>query len=92
GAIDATIEVTRITIDKLEADLEKEQKRAAGYERKGREIPENLQQAIDSLERQIADKRGFIESKEEEKARLKEKYERDIERFRELKELGRRLR
>ncbi|MGM0593623.1 MAG: hypothetical protein ACQETD_03710, partial [Pseudomonadota bacterium] len=32
GAIDATIEVTRITIDKLEADLEKEQKRAAGYE------------------------------------------------------------
>lgn len=92
SSVDATIEITRISIDKLEADLQKERRRAANYERKGKNIPENVQNAIDSLERQIADKQGYIASKEKEKVALREKYAKDLERFRELKASGRRLR
>lgn len=92
GAIDASIEISRITIDKLEGDLTRERKRAANFERKGKQIPENVQNSIDALERQIEDKNSYIESKEEEKQALMDKYARDLERFRELKEQGRSLR
>ena len=92
AAIDATIELTNITIDKLKTDLEQERKRAANIERKGRTVPDNLQSSINSLQRQIDDKEKYIESKEKEKEQLKEKYARDMERFRELKANGKRLR
>jgi len=92
GAIDASIEITNITIDKLKDDLERERKRAANLERKGKSIPDNLQKSIESLERQIKDKEGYIESKNEEKEHLKKKYAKDLERFRELKASGKSLR
>jgi hypothetical protein len=92
GAIDASIEISRITIDKLEGDLKRERKRAANFERKGRQIPENVQKSIDALERQIADKQSYIESKKEEKQEIMDKYAKDLDRFLELKEQGRRLR
>jgi hypothetical protein len=92
SAIDGTIEVTRITIDKLDSDLQAERKRAANFERKGKTIPENVQKTISSLERQIADKQSYIASKEQEKKLITEKYAKDLERFRELKASGRSLR
>lgn len=92
ASIDASIELTHITIDKLTKDLERERKRAANLERKGKSIPENMQKSIDSLQRQIADKQSYIQAKEQEKDDLKQKYAKDMERFRELKADGRRLR
>lgn len=92
SSIDAGIELNRLTIDKLEGDLEREQKRAENYRRKEQETPESLQQAIDSLERQIADKKRYISSQQVERERLVEEYARDLERFRELKAAGRQLR
>lgn len=92
SAIDASIELTNITIDKLKADLERERKRAANLERKGKTIPKNMQESIDSLQRQINDKDSYIKSKEQEKEELKDKYAKDLERFRELKANGQRLR
>jgi len=91
-AIDAGIELNRLTIDKLEGDLEREQKRAESYQSKDEELPENLQLSIDSLERQIADKNRYIRSQQEERESLVEEYARDLERFRELKASGRQLR
>ncbi|MCW8828942.1 MAG: DUF4124 domain-containing protein [Gammaproteobacteria bacterium] len=91
SAIDATIELNRITVEKHKVDLQHEQQRAENYRQRERAIPENLQQSIDSLERQITDKNRYIKSQQEEKARLELKYQQDLERFRELKASGRRL-
>ena len=84
-AINATIGVTQSTIDKLQQKLDQEKKKAAGYERKGKALPERLQQDITSLQSQIDDKNGFIAKKEEEKTGLNEKFDAEVERFRELK-------
>lgn len=92
SAIDAGIELNRLTIDKLQGDLEREQERAESYRRKEQELPESLQQAIDSLNRQIADKERYINSQQEDRAKLEQDYARDLERFRELKASGRQLR
>lgn len=91
-AIDGSIEIRQINIDKLEKDLEKENKRAERYKSKNQEVPEDIQKAIASLQRQIADKQQYIQGKEQEKAELHEKYDQDLIRFRELKGKGRSLR
>jgi hypothetical protein len=92
ASIDASIELTRITIDKLNKDLKRERKRAANLERKGKKIPDGMQSDIDSLQRQIDNKQSYIKSKEQEKDELRQKYAKDMERFRELKADGKRLR
>jgi chromosome segregation ATPase len=92
SAIDATIEITRITIDKLQDNLDKEKGRAANLERQGKPIPERRQEDIDSLQKQIDEKKSYIASKEREKQELTDKYAADLERFRELKAEGRHLR
>lgn len=92
SAIDANIELNRLTMEKLESDLEKEEKRAEGYRHREKPLPDNMQEAIDSMQRQIADKKRYIEAQQEDRARLTEQYKKDIERFRELKANGRTLR
>lgn len=92
SAIDATIELTRATIDKLQGNLDEEKAHAASFERQGKPIPERNQKDIDSLQKQINDKTSYINSKEREKQEIIDKYEADLERFRELKAEGRRLR
>ncbi len=88
SAIEANIELNRITIEKLKEKLDEEHSRAERYQKQNKEVPENLQQAIDSLDSQIEDKQQYITSKEEEMKKLKEKYDRDLKRFRELKGSG----
>lgn len=92
SAIDATIELTRISMDKLQENLDKEKTRAANFERQGKPIPQRSQEDIDSLQKQIDDKKNYIASKEREKQELLDKYAADLKRFRELKAEGRHLR
>jgi hypothetical protein len=92
SAIDATIEVTHITIDKLQEKLGKEKGRAANLERQGKPIQKGLQRDMESLQKQINNKQSYIASKEREKQQLIDKYASDLERFRELKAEGRTLR
>ena len=91
-SIDATLELTRITVEKMQDKLETEKSRAANYERRGKDLPERTREDIESLQKQITDKLGYIESKQKEKQALLDKYQADIVRFRELKASGRRLR
>lgn len=90
-AIEGSIEIRQINIDKLENDLEKENKRAERFTSSGKEVPEDVQKAIASLERQISDKKHYIDGKEKERDALREKYNKDLKRFRELKAAGRKL-
>lgn len=91
GAINATIAVTHTAVEKLQEKLNAEKKKAAGYERQGKALPERLQEDIDALQQQIDAKKGYIFAKEQEKKSLHEKYEVDMVRFRELKASGARL-
>lgn len=84
-AIDANLELTHITIEKLQVKLEAEKARVANLERQGKPIPERTQEDIDSLQKQIDDKQRYQDSKSKERQALIEQYEADIARFRELK-------
>ncbi len=89
--IDGNIEITHITIKKLNDDLQRQQKKAANFERKGKTVPEGTLKEIASLERQLKNKEDFIQAKEDEKETIREKYAKDLERFRELKSQGKKL-
>lgn len=89
--IDGNIEITRVTINKLNDDLQRQQKKAANYERKGKTVPEGTLKEIASLERQIKNKEEFIQAKENEKEVIRKKYAKDLERFHELKSQGKKL-
>ncbi len=84
-AIDANLEITRITIDKLQQKLDQERAHAAKLKNKGKALPERTQEDIDNLEQQLSNKKNYADSKEKERQALIDKYEADIIRFRELK-------
>ncbi len=92
AVIDGNIEITNNTIDKLNDDLQTQRKKAANYERRGKTVPEGTLKEIASLERQISSKQEFIQNKEAEKEVIRAKYAKDLERFRELKAQGKKLR
>lgn len=92
SAIDASIELTNITKDKLQEKLEKEKQRAAKIERQGKPASKNNENDIKSLQKQIDEKKKYVASKQREKKELITKYAADLERFRELKAEGRKLR
>ena len=85
AAIDATIEVTGLSIENISEALKRYQKRAANLERSGRPVSDALQKDIAGLKAQIASKQKYIDAKTEEKAAIQEKYQQDLERFRYLK-------
>lgn len=86
SAIEGTIEITRITRDKLQTKLDELN---ALVERK-RGVKAPISDAtlgdIDSLEKQIARKNNYIQSKQNEAAELSKKYDAYLERFCQLRE------
>ncbi len=82
---EASIEVTRSTIEKLQAKLDEDNKRVAQLEKKGKKPPERVLQDITTLQQQIEEKQRFIDKKELEKQELHKQYDADLKRFRELK-------
>ncbi len=77
--------ITESHIEKLKRGLDELIEEAAGHERRGKAPPEKLVSDIESLRDQIADNEKFIETKQVETRAIKEKFKRDIERFRSLK-------
>lgn len=91
ATIDGSIEVSQITIGKLQEKLDEAKKKAANFERQGKPLPEAMQEDINSLQAQIDDKNRYIETKQAEKLKLYEKFEAQMIRFRELKANGAKL-
>lgn len=83
--IDGYISNTNSAISKLEFSLNQARKDAANSERRGQIIPESTLQKISNLEQEIATKKEFIATREEEKETLRQKYDEDYKRFVELK-------
>ena len=79
------IDITNTGTRTLNKNLENTRTKAANYERAGEKPPESVLEEINSLKRQIKDNDEFIARKQKEIKVLKQQYEDDLKRFRELK-------
>ena len=84
-AIEAEIRVTKSRTDKIKQRLTKQKLRAANLERAGKAVPATLQQSIRESRRQIRYNSDYVANRRKVQQEIRDKFERDIERFRELK-------
>jgi hypothetical protein len=84
-AIRSIIEITNNHTHNLNENLKDVQKKAANYERAGEKPPKAVFEEMDNLKRQIMENDKYIAEKEGEINVLRQKYEADLKRFRELK-------
>lgn len=85
AAIKSIIDITESNTKNLRRNLEDLQKKAADYERSGEKPPKMLIQDMESLKGQIQDNESFVAKKQQAIIQLDKKYDKDLERFRELK-------
>jgi DNA repair exonuclease SbcCD ATPase subunit len=88
-AIDTRIHHAESRVKKLHESLEKLQDEAATLERSGKQVPEGLQKNISGVQRQIGENDDFIKERREEEVHVNAKFDDDLERYRELKAMGR---
>jgi hypothetical protein len=84
ASIKGMMELSQATAENLQKKLAEYQKRAANIERRGASVPDDLLQDMENIKQQIAHKEDYLASKKEEAEALREKYARDIARFKEL--------
>lgn len=84
--IDSVIELINKNIVTTEQKLKELQNTADRlYTSQGREIPGGMAQKIEHFERKIANRKAQLAQKEAEKAKINEKYDIDLGRYRELR-------
>jgi hypothetical protein len=84
ATIESTIRITNKNIESLDKSLGSLESRLEGL--KSRKKPtDELEQEITDTKQQIADFKTFIEKKRREQHKIRTEYDRDLERFRELK-------
>ncbi|HFD80600.1 MAG TPA: DUF4124 domain-containing protein [Gammaproteobacteria bacterium] len=84
-AIEAIIRVTKGRIGKIKQRLSSQRRRAASLERSGKPVPETLKQQIAESRQQIRHNIQYIKNRRIEQQAIRDKFEADIKRFRELK-------
>lgn len=83
-AIEAIIRVTNGRTEKLKLRLNELKTRAANLERSGKPVPEKLNTEIRETRQQIAYNFTYVKSRNGDKNLIREQFEKDIARFREL--------
>ena len=84
--IESSINLTKSRIEKTQADLDKRIQTAANAERNGKKPNEALLNDIDTLRKRIKNNQDFIAEREKEIENVRESYNGDIKRFKELQE------
>lgn len=84
-AVDSIINLTQSNNSNLEQQAADTAKRIENLQKAGKEIPENLTKQRANLEGQLAKNKSFIEAKREERKKLEQQFDRDLQRYRELK-------
>ncbi|MFN2308231.1 MAG: DUF4124 domain-containing protein [Gammaproteobacteria bacterium] len=84
-AIDGVLRVTRGRIEAIEETLSELTREAANLERSGKPVPDSLHEQIRGARGQIQRFLDYIASKRREQEAIREQFEGDIRRFRELK-------
>ena len=80
-ALDGKRKVVRGNLNRLEQQLLQKQKKAAQYERDGQRVPVNLLTDIATIKQQIEMTYVEISNQFEKKKKIREEFERDINRF-----------
>lgn len=79
------LDIAQSNLRGLQRNLSDLQDRAANFERSGKKVPDELLTEIAETEQDIAEKEQQIEKREAEKKLLEQRFEKDLQRFRELK-------
>jgi len=85
NAIKGIIELRHSSNKILRENLEDLQKKAANFERSGKQIPDEMVKEMQSIKRQIKNNNEFIAEKQQLISELNQEYEANLKRFRELK-------
>lgn len=89
AAIEQTIHVTESRIKKLQKSLNEIMSMAAEMERRGKSPADGTQNEIDAVRAQIAENRAYIKTLHKEQDAVRNAFESDLTRFKELKAAGR---
>ncbi len=89
AAIEQTIHVTESRIKKLQKSLNEIMSMAAEMERRGKPPADGTQNEIDAVRAQIAENRAYIKTLHKEQDAVRNAFESDLTRFKELKAAGR---
>lgn len=87
AAIESVIRITQGRIQKLKQTIEQYTRQAANLERTGKPVPDDLHNQITQARNQVESYQQFIRAKHQEQEAIREQFEDDIRRFRELKEM-----
>ena len=75
------IAILKSNLSTIKSQIEREQQKAADFERRGVEAPDDLLKNIDIMRLEIEDTEQSIEVRREEIAGVKSSFQRDIDRF-----------
>ncbi|MEJ2095051.1 MAG: hypothetical protein P8X93_07845, partial [Gammaproteobacteria bacterium] len=89
SAIDSSISLAERRINKLRQEKDRLIKKAAEFERQGKEIPGFITEDIDRVDRQITANNEFIADRREEQEVVRARHDRDIKRYNEIRLLRR---
>lgn len=84
-AVEAVIRITNGRTAKLEQRLIQLKQRAAYLERAGKPVPDSLAGEIRESRQQIEQNQRYVEQRKADQQKIRDKFEVDIRRFRELK-------
>ena len=84
-AIQSRVDITNASNQSLMSQLDNLQKRAANLERQGKTPPDKLIAEIEATKRQMQNNERFIAERKQEMAKLQQRLETELKRFRELK-------
>ena len=84
AAIDSQINLAETIIKDQTKKLEKVKGRIDKIEKSGRKVPDNLYKEVDSVGRQLETYYQNVETRQQERQHILEKFDEDITRFREL--------
>ena len=84
---DVRINILRSNLMSVKSQIEREQAKAADIERRGASVPAETTQAIAALRREIGDTEESIAQNQREAQEVKASYQRDLDRFKTLKDL-----
>ena len=87
SVIEGILTVTNSNNKALTKKLEKLQKRAANSERRGKKPPQNLLDDITAIESRLNKNKKSIKTKREEQKNIRATFAKDLEHFRELKNI-----
>lgn len=84
-AVENVIHIAENSLKNLEHQQRLLVQQAAAAERAGKPIPERVSDGIRKVREQIRETSAYIDNKRQEQARIRERYEQDIQRYRTIK-------